>query len=201
MPNARRIFVGGLTVTLLALAGGVAAAGPLDAPGAAKALVCSACHGVAGNSRSDTMPIIAGLWPEYFKKSIQDYASGKRPSPEMEPYAKQVLDLGVDDLAAFFAGQRREPTAARLDPAAVERGRVAAAECAVCHGKDGKGDRAKLIPDITGQPPGFLRNQMLLFKADRRSPGDPNIKALKELMKSIPDERLADLAAFFASQR
>ena len=37
------------------------AAGPLDQRGAAKAVTCSACHGVAGNSRSAAMPIIAGL--------------------------------------------------------------------------------------------------------------------------------------------
>ncbi len=42
---------------------------------------------------------------------------------------------------------------------------------------------------------------MLLFKADRRSPGDDALKAVKTLMKTIPDETIADLAAYFASQR
>src|SRR5262245_60839251 len=67
-----------------------AAAGPLDGPGAQKALVCSACHGFAGRSRGDTVPILAGIDPAYFKKAIADYASGRRPSPEMEPYAKMA---------------------------------------------------------------------------------------------------------------
>ena len=39
-----------LAAALLGLAGS-AAAGPLDHPGYAKALTCSACHGFAGNSR------------------------------------------------------------------------------------------------------------------------------------------------------
>ena len=42
---------------------------------------------------------------------------------------------------------------------------------------------------------------MLLFKADRRSPGDEALKPLKALMKTIDDAALQDLAAYFASQR
>jgi cytochrome c553 len=178
-----------------------AAAGALDGPGAPQALVCSACHGFAGQSQSNTMPILAGMAPWYFKKSIQDYAAGKRTSPEMEPYAKMVLEFGVDDIAAYFGAQKRTASPVKLDPAAVERGRAAAVQCTLCHGVSGKGDPARGVPDLTGQPPGFLRNQMLLFKADRRSPGDAQLKAIKALMLTIPDEQLADLAAYWSSVR
>ena len=71
----------------------------------------------------------------------------------------------------------------------------------MCHGADGKGDRAKMIPDLTGQPPGYLRNQLLLFKQDQRSPGDPQLKALKLLIQRLPEETLADLAAYYSSLR
>ena len=103
----------GLLLVLLVLLGVPAvsrAAGPLDQPGYAKAVTCAACHGASGNSRSEAVPILAGLPPAYFKKAIEDYASGKRLSAEMEPFAKQVKLLGVDEVAAFFAAQRREPT-------------------------------------------------------------------------------------------
>jgi len=190
-----------IVVSLLLVFAGTAAAGPLDGPGASTALVCSACHGFAGQSQSNTMPILAGMPPWYFKKAIQDYAAGKRPSPEMEPYAKQVVQFGVDDAAAYFAAQKRTASPVKLDPAAVERGRTASAQCTLCHGVSGKGDPSKGVPDLTGQPPGYLRNQMLLFKADRRSPGDAQLKALKTLMSTIPDEQLADLAAYWSSVR
>jgi cytochrome c553 len=147
------------------------------------------------------MPILAGILPAYFKKAIEDYAAGKRPSPEMEPYAKAVKVLGVDELAGYFAAQKKEPTPIRADPAAAERGKAAAAQCALCHGPDGRGDPAKLIPDLRGQPPGYLKSQMLLFKADKRSPGDPPLKALKALMATIPDQTFDDLAAYFSSVR
>jgi cytochrome c553 len=189
-----------LGVILVTLAGG-AAAGPLDGPGAPKALVCSACHGFAGASPSDTMPILSGINAAYFKKAIGDYAAGRRPSPEMEPYAKMVSQSGVDDIAAYFAAQPRSRTPVRADPAAVARGRTAARDCVICHGPLGKGDPAKLIPDLTGQPPGYLRNQMLLFKTDQRSPGDPSLRALKALMRDIPEDSLADLAAYYSSLR
>jgi cytochrome c553 len=88
---------------------GTASAGPLDDPGFAKSLTCSACHGAAGNSRSDFMPIIAGMPPAYFKKQIEAYAGGKRPSPEMEPYAKMVVVLGADEVARYFGEQKMQP--------------------------------------------------------------------------------------------
>jgi cytochrome c553 len=190
---------GVLAAVLVMVTAGVAGAGALDTPGALKAMNCAACHGPAGQSPGETMPILAGMWPEYFKKAIQDYAAGRRLSPEMEPYAKQVLHFGVDDYAAYFGAQKRQPTAVRSDAAAVARGKAAAAQCAVCHGADGKGDRAKLIPDLTGQPAGYLRNQLQLFKRDQRSPGDPQLKALKALLTTLSDEAIADLAAYFSS--
>src|SRR5262249_5056133 len=123
-------------------------AGPLDMPGAPQAMVCSACHGFAGQSRSNTMPILAGIAPWYFKKAIQDYAAGKRTSPEMEPYAKMVVQSGVDDIAAYFAAQERTPSPVKVDPAAVERGRAAAAPCTGCHGASRQGDATKGDPDL-----------------------------------------------------
>jgi cytochrome c553 len=147
------------------------------------------------------MPILAGQDAAYLKKQIADYAAGKRPSAEMEPYAKQVLNLGVDDVAAYFASRRREPTPIQAPADAVARGRSAAAQCVICHGPQGQGDAAKLIPSLAGQAPGYLREQMLLFKQDRRSPGDPALAALKALMKTIPNETFGDLAAYYSSLR
>ncbi len=200
MATFKLLFVGCASLILILAASG-AGAGPLDAPGATKALACSACHGFAGASPSDTMPVLAGMRADYFKKAIKDYAAGKRPSPEMEPYSKMTIQFGVDEIAAYFAGQPKQPTPIKADPAAVARGRAASTQCVICHGPEGKGDSAKGIPDLTGQPPGYLKNQMLLFKQERRSQGDQALNALKALMKTIPDEQFADLAAYYSSLR
>src|SRR2546422_561887 len=84
---------------VLVLLAGVVSAGPLDTPGAVKALTCTPCHGPEGNSRSDAMPILAGMSPAYFVKAIDDYAAGRRLSPEMEPFAKSVKLLGTQEIA------------------------------------------------------------------------------------------------------
>jgi cytochrome c553 len=188
-------------LALLGTAAGALAAGPMEEPGYVKAVTCSACHGFSGNSRVEAVPILAGMNPAYFKKAIEDYATGKRLSAEMEPFAKQVKLLGVDELAAFFAAQRRTPGAARPDRAAVERGRAAASACAACHGSEGQGDAAKLVPQIAGQPAVYLRNQLILFKTDKRSPGDEALTKMKAALKAIPDETLADVAAYYSSLR
>jgi cytochrome c553 len=193
--------------SLLAVAAGfalllgvsVAAAGPLDAPGYTKAFSCSACHGQAGNSRTDATPVLAGMPAWYFKKAIEDYASGRRVSPEMEPFSKMVKLLGVDDVAGYFAGQPREKLAVKADKGSITNGRKASVACAGCHGAEGRGDEQRGVPSLVGQPPGYLKNQMLLFKTDRRSPGDAALTSMKAIMKSIDDPTMADLAAYYAS--
>jgi cytochrome c553 len=195
----RRVLVG--VVVVLAISFGSAGAGAMDQAGYAKTVTCSACHGFSGNSRVEAVPILAGMAPGYFKKAIEDYATGKRVSAEMEPFAKQVKLLGVDEVAAFFATQRREPASPRPDRAGVERGRAASAQCAACHGPEGQGDPAKLVPQIAGQPAVYLRNQLLLFKADRRSPGDEALTKMKAALKAVSNETLTDLAAYYSSLR
>ena len=84
MTTTRSVAALAVAVFVLAIGPDAArAAGPLDDPGFAKVITCSACHGANGNSRTDMMPIIAGLDPAYFKRQIENYATGKRPSPEM----------------------------------------------------------------------------------------------------------------------
>lgn len=184
---------------VLTLAVSDAAAGPLDTPGYTKAFSCSACHGQAGNSRTDATPVLAGMPTWYFKKAIEDYAAGRRVSAEMEPFAKMVKQQGVDDVAGYFAAQSRDKLAVRVERASVANGRKAAVACAGCHGDEGRGDEKRGVPSLMGQPPGYLKNQMLLFRTDKRSPGDAELTKMKAVMKSVDDATLADLAAYFAS--
>jgi len=177
----------------------VASAGPLDAPGYTKAFACSACHGLAGNSKAAATPVLAGMPAWYLKKAIEDYASGRRVSPEMEPFAKMVKQQGVDDVANYFAAQPRARQDVKLDGGAVANGRKASVACAGCHGDEGRGDAARGVPSLQGQPAAYLKNQMLLFKADKRSPGEPELASLKAIMKTIDDATLADLAAYYSS--
>jgi cytochrome c553 len=177
-----------------------AAAGPLDSPGAQKALVCSACHGFAGNSPGNTVPIIAGMAPTYFKKAIKDYAEGRRPSPEMEPYSKYVLQAGIDEIADYFAVQTRQHTTTKADPNAAKRGAALAGQCAACHGPKGEGDAFRAVPAIQGQPAGYLQLQLTILKENRRKLDDATVDEIKKTMlKPLSEADLAGLAAYFSS--
>jgi len=193
---ALAIFFAALALTFPALA---AAAGPLDSPGASKALVCSACHGFGGNSPGNTVPILAGMSPAYFKKAIKDYAEGKRPSPEMEPYSKYALQAGLDETAAYFAEQKKQPLRVKPDQNAVKRGMALAAQCTVCHNPQGEGDPEKGFPDLRGQPAGYLAYQMAILKDDKRKLQDATLDDLKKkLLKRFSSRDIADLAAYYS---
>jgi cytochrome c553 len=196
-----RVF-GALTfaVQLLLFAAAPAESGPLDSAGAPKALVCSACHGFGGNSPGNSVPVIAGMSPGYFKKAITEYAEGKRPSTEMEPYSKYVLQAGIDEIAAYFAEQKRTPTPMRADPKSVALGKKLAAHCTVCHNPQSEGDPDKGLAVLRGQPPGYLRAQLLLLKEDKRKLDDTALDELKKkLLKRFNDAEIAGLAAYFSS--
>jgi cytochrome c553 len=176
-------------------------AGPLDSPGAQKSLVCSACHGFGGNSPGSHVPILAGMAPDYFKKAIKDYAEGKRPSPEMEPYAKYIMQSGLDEIAGYFAELKRTaPAAAKATAKAPSRGVTLATQCAACHGPKGEGDAARIIPALRGQPSGYLQAQITLFGGDKRKLDDAaSDETKKRIFKGLAENDFADLAAYYAT--
>lgn len=138
----------GLTVFVFLCVTFNASAGPLDSPGAQKSLVCSACHGFAGNTPGQHMPVLTGMNADYFKKAIKDYAEGKRPSPEMEPYSKYVLHFGLDEIADYFAGQKKPALAnVRVEAKALSRGATLASQCIACHGPE-----ATATPHVSSRP-------------------------------------------------
>ena len=188
-----------ITALCVASAAPIALAGSLDTPGASKVLVCSACHGFNGNSPGSSVPVLAGMAPSYFKKAINDYAAGRRPSPEMEPYSKYVLQFGLDEIADYFAVQRR------LAPAKTKstgRGATLASQCAACHGAQGEGDAFRAVPALHGQPAAYLKAQMDLFKGDKRKLDDAEQEKIKKTMfKGLDGAAFADLAAHYSAMK
>ena len=191
-------FVVTALVLMLSASNGVA--GPLDSPGAAKALVCSACHGFGGNSPGNTVPIIAGMAPNCFKKAINDYAENKRPSPEMEPYSKYVMQAGLDEIAAYFAEQKRQLPRTRADAKAAGRGKAIARNCTGCHGRKGEGVAERGFSAIQGQPAAYLQAQLMLLKEDKRKLDDSALDEVKkDLLKTLGDRDIADVAAYYSN--
>ena len=104
--------------TLLTIAGAVAfaavsfaalAKGNAESGKAKAAQVCAACHGPDGNKPTGPdFPVLAGQYPDYLKKALSDYKSGKRNNPIMKGFAATLSTQEMDDLAAWFASQPSE---------------------------------------------------------------------------------------------
>ena len=90
------------SVTLM----GAASAADLVA-GAAKAKeVCSACHGVDGNSTDVNNPRLAGQHPDYLAKALRDYKSGDRNNAIMKGFAATLSKKDIENVAAYFSAQK-----------------------------------------------------------------------------------------------
>ena len=89
-------------VCLLVGSGGVSQAGDVKA-GRAKAMMCQACHGLDGLSKTPDAPNIAGQIEPYLVAQLQAFKSGARKNDAMSVVAPSLSDKDIEDLAAYFA--------------------------------------------------------------------------------------------------
>lgn len=73
--------------------------------------------------------------------------------------------------------------------------RTLAANCAQCHGTDGRTAPGSTLPSIAGMPRDYLVTQLKAFKAGAR----PST-VMQQLARGYSDAQLEQLAAYFASQ-
>ncbi len=101
-----------------------------------------------------------------------------------------LLTLGVTGMAQ-----------AAGDPAA---GQAKSAVCGACHSPDGN-SVAPNFPKLAGQGERYLLKQMHDIKAGNAAPADPTVgrKVLEMtgMLDALSDQDMADIAAYFASQK
>lgn len=96
---AVQLFV---SACLLAATSGASHAGDVKA-GRAKAMMCQACHGLDGLSKTPDAPNIAGQIEPYLVTQLQAFKSGLRKNDAMSVVAPSLSDKDIEDLAAYFA--------------------------------------------------------------------------------------------------
>ena len=74
--------------------------------------------------------------------------------------------------------------------------RSLAANCAHCHGTDGRAAPGSTMPALAGMPRDYLATQLKAFKA-----GSRQSTIMTQLAKGYSDAQLEQLAAFFAAQK
>jgi cytochrome c553 len=91
-----------VSACVLAGTGSVSHAGDVKA-GRAKALMCQACHGLDGLSKTPDAPNIAGQTEPYLTAQLQAFKSGARKNDAMSVVAPSLSDKDIEDLAAYFS--------------------------------------------------------------------------------------------------
>lgn len=95
-----------IVAAVLSLIAGQAFAADIDAGKAKVTEVCSACHGVDGNSTSPDFPRLAGQNEDYIRNALRSYQNGARKNPIMVSMAEGLSKQDIENVAAYFAGQK-----------------------------------------------------------------------------------------------
>jgi cytochrome c553 len=181
------------------------AAGSKEA-GQSKAVTCSACHGMDGNSPNPEWPSLAGQNEPYVLKQLREFHSGKRQNPLMSPMAAILSEQDMADLAAYFSSQamrggETDPSKAKLGQRVYRSGSVEGKvmACAGCHGPTGRGNAPAAFPSIQGQQATYVAMQLRAYKAGTRDT-DPN-QMMRDMAAALSEEEIDAVASYVQGLR
>ena len=182
-----------------------AVAKPDLAQGEAKfTAVCAACHGADGNSGTPANPKLAQQHPEYLVKQLQEFKSGKRPNPIMQPMAAQLSDADMQNIAAWVTAKKAKPGFAKDKELVamgerIYRGGIAdrqVAACAGCHSPNGAGLPSQ-FPRLSGQHADYTAAQLTAF----REGGRKNAPIMMQVASKLNDREIRAVSDYIAGLR
>ena len=189
------LLVVGLVAMLTSATPVMGLAADLEA-GRRKAEPCATCHGPDGNASIPGTPSLAGQ-PVYFTHwQLIKFRDGRRKDPQMSPFATNLSDADMADLAAYYEAQRPRPRPASTDPTRIARGQRLAElhYCASCHRPGFTGQQQ--VPRLAGQDYAYLLKLLRGFKARTASDLDGTMTIATQ---SLTDEDILNLVHFLAS--
>lgn len=202
-------LLAGACALLLAMQAQAADGQKLFAQGGANpaAMACVTCHGANGEGMAaGGFPRLAGLSAGYLNKQMEDFRSGARANPIMQPIAAALGDDEMQALSAFLAA-KPAPAAAQANRADAAEGvgaRLALRgawernipECVSCHGPGGSGV-GDAFPALGGQSAAYLSAQLNAWRQGTRK-NDPN-DLMGHVARSLTDAEVTAVAEYFAS--
>ena len=185
-------------IVLSVLARPAVAPGADVAAGQNKAAACAACHGPDGNATHPAMPSLAGQPVFYTHWQIVLFRDGRRRDPQMSPFAANLTEADIADLAAYYA--TRQPLARPAPPGdaiAMSAGRRLAElhHCASCHSQASAGPR--YTPQLSGQSYEYLAKQLREFKT--RTRGELDGATMTSASQALGEQDIDILARYFAT--
>ena len=185
-----------IVLTLLATIGAPAHAGDVEA-GKRKAEACGACHGADGNATIPGTPSLAGQ-PVYFTHwQLIKFRDGRRKDAQMSPFAKNLTDTDMADLAAYYAAQRALPRPATTGSRQGGRGQSVSPPSTTApraSGHDLSGQQQ--VPRLAGQDYEYLLRLLRGFKARTASDLDGTMTMAAQPLR---EEDIENLVHYLAS--
>ena len=185
-------------IALTALARSSVAPAADAGAGRKKAETCAACHGPDGNATIPAMPSLAGQPVFYTHWQIVLFRDGRRRDPQMSPFAANLTDADIADLAAYYAAQQPKPRPpASSDAGAMSAGQRLAEQhhCASCHSQASAGPR--YTPQLGGQSYEYLVKQLREFKS--RARGELDGATMTSASQALGEQDIEVLARYFAT--
>jgi cytochrome c553 len=165
---------------------------------------CAACHGADGNSGAPANPKLAQQHPEYIVKQLQEFKAGKRVSPIMQPFAAQLSDADMKNIAAFVVAKKAKAGFAKDKELValgerIYRGGIAArqvAACAGCHSPNGAGIPSQ-FPRLSGQHADYTDAQLKAFRDGARK----NSPQMTTIAGKMNDREIRAVSDYIAGLR
>jgi cytochrome c553 len=184
------------------------------ARGAAKAAVCTACHGPNGNSTTPEWPRLAGQSAVYLAQQLRLFRSGVRENAVMKPMTASLSDQDINDLAVYFEAQT--PVGLEADPSYWKAGQAlyrrgdkdrSIPACIACHGPIGRGNLASGYPALQAQHSVYVVKQLTDYKMGSRYTGahpeqaNPNAVMMLTIAKRLTPDEMRNVASYVQGLR
>ena len=160
-----------------------------------KAQVCIACHGPEGSSVNPVIPSLAGQPAQFIATQLLMFREGRRKDAQMSPFAANLGNADLNNIAAYFSAQKLTLPEAKADPAGAEAGARLATQfnCVQCHGATLMGQQH--IPRLAGQQREYLKTQLRGFKASTRFDMDGQMSSAAQALSDADIDVLANYLA------
>lgn len=174
--------------------------------GAAKALVCQACHGANGNSVNPDWPSLAGLGADYIAEQLKYFKEAKRNNAIMMPNAIGLSPDDMADLGAYFGAQAN--TGLEADPSYWQAGEKlyragdktrGIPACMACHGPTGLGNEPAKFPALRGQHSVYVVKQLNDYASGTRTTGPNGI--MQTIAKRLSADDMRNLSSYVQGLR
>jgi cytochrome c553 len=168
--------------------------------GATIAQECAICHGPTGVSRADA-PNLAGQYAAAIYKQLMDFHAGARINSTMSPFAANLSDQDMQDVAVYYAYLPRlpgyHPNLKPSEPRIVIYGAPlrGVAPCGSCHGAL---DNKVGSPWLEGQPAAYVKAQLQAFQSGARR--NDLGQQMRNIARKLTAEEIDQIAAYYSSQ-